>query len=471
MFSLQDALFAYAIVGMALLAGRFFRQRIGFLRSIYLPSSIVAGILLLVFGPQVLGAIASNANLDNGIFSEATIAVWKKSPSVFINVVFATLFLGEHIPRPAEIWRKAAPQVAFGQSIAWGQYVVGLAIAMAILQPVFGTNPIAGALIEIGFEGGHGTAGGMGDTLAELGFAEGGDLALGLATVGIVAGVIFGTALIDWGRRRGDLATLRVPGSDEEFEMADDEPVETRRARLRLQRDLLVDPLSLNLGFVGISIALGWLLLKGLAGLESFTWGRTGFEVATYVPLFPFALIGGILVQLVTTHLGLGLLVDRRAMERIAGVALDVTVVTAIASISLTAIGSKLIPFTILAIAGITWNVLFFIFCARRIFPDFWFERGIGDMGQSMGVTSTGILLVRMADPENKSRALESFGYKQLFFEPIVGGGLFTAAAPSLIARFGPLPVFLMCAVLLAFFLIFGLVTYRQQTRKTPATR
>ena len=287
-----------------------------------------------------------------------------------------------------------------------------------------------------------------------------------MATVGIVAGVVFGTALVDWGRRRGDVATLRVPGSDEELEPLLEESAEVRRARLRLQRDLLVDPLSLNLGFTGIAIAAGWLLLKGLVWLEAFTWGRTGFEVATYVPLFPFALVGGILVQVVTTRLGLGLLIDRRLMERIAGVALDVTVVTAIASISLQVLGSKLVPFAILAIAGIAWNVLFFVFFARRIFPDFWFERGIGDLGQSMGVTSTGILLVRMADPENKSRALESFGYKQLFFEPIVGGGLFTAAAPSLVSRLGALPVLLMCAGLLAFWLIFGLVMHRRQTRK-----
>lgn len=38
-----------------------------------------------------------------------------------------------------------------------------------------------GGLIEIGFEGGHGTAAGMADTFADLGFEEGADLALGLA--------------------------------------------------------------------------------------------------------------------------------------------------------------------------------------------------------------------------------------------------------------------------------------------------
>lgn len=48
-----------------------------------------------------------------------------------------------------------------------------------------------------------------------------------------------------------------------------------------------------------------------------------------------------------------------------------------------------------------------------------------------MGVTATGLLLMRIVDPENRSGAFETFAYKQLFFEPI--------AAPPLIAKFGPL--------------------------------
>ena len=89
-----------------------------------------------------------------------------------------------------------------------------------------------------------------------------------------------------------------------------------------------------------------------------------------------------------------------------------------------------------LSIVGIAWHVLFFLYNAPRLSPDHWFEKGIGDMGQSMGVTVTGMLLLRMVDLRNETGAFESFAYKQLFFEPIVGGGLFTAAA-ALIVRFG----------------------------------
>lgn len=46
--------------------------------------------------------------------------------------------------------------------------------------------------------------------------------------------------------------------------------------------------------------------------------------------------------------------------------------------------------------------------------------------------------------------------------EPIFGGGLFTAAAPPLITRFGPIPILLLTSSLLVFWLIFGFYNCRQ---------
>ena len=94
--------------------------------------------------------------------------------------------------------------------------------------------------------------------------------------------------------------------------------------------------------------------------------------------------------------------------------------------------------------------------------PSFWFERGIGDMGQSMGVTATGIVFMRMVDPENLSGAFESFAYKQLLFEPIVGGGLFTAAAPALIHQFGSIQVLFLTGLILVVWLAFGFWNFKQ---------
>ena len=230
--------------------------------------------------------------------------------------------------------------------------------------------------------------------------------------------------------------------------------------------NLLIDPLSLNLGFTGLAIVIGWLILQILTAIESFTWGKGGLELIGAVPLFPVALIGGIIVQLVMKQLDLDCLIIRRLQERTAGVALDIVVVTALASINLTVIGANIGVFLSLAIIGIVWNILAFVYLAPRIIPVYWFERGIGDMGQSMGVTATGILLIRMVDADNSTGAFESFAYKQLFFEPILGGGLFTAAAPTLIAQFGSVSIFFLTTGLLAFWLIFGMINCQRTKRK-----
>ena len=475
MFNLLNVLFAFIVVGILLLIARFIKHKIRLFQTLYLPESIVAGAIALLLGSGALGAIALGlgANPDSyiagGLFPEEMRTVWSQAPGVFINIVFAALFLGEHIPNPKDIWRKTAPQVAFGQTLAWGQYVLGILVTLLVLTPLFGINPIAGALIEIGFEGGHGTAGGMSDTLTELGFTEGGDLALGLATVGIVSGIIFGTVLAHWGRSKGYIQSEPTSVTSGDAQFQETAPTESGRVvarRNQLMGNFLIDPLSLNFGFTGMAIAIGWVILQIFTLIESVTWGRNDLELIGAIPLFPMALIGGIIIQVVMKRLDLDVLIIRRLQERIAGVALDLLVVTALASINLAVLGANIGVFLTLAVIGITWNVLAFMYLAPRILPVYWFERGIGDMGQSMGVTATGILLIRMVDSDNRTGAFESFAYKQLFFEPIVGGGLFTAAAPTLIARFGSVSILLLTAGLLAFWLIFGIINCKRTLKK-----
>ncbi|MGB3614290.1 MAG: sodium/glutamate symporter, partial [Elainellaceae cyanobacterium] len=470
-YTFEDVFFAFIILGFLVLAGRWVRQKIGILQSLFLPSSIVAGVIALLLGPGVLGAFLGDSGLlANGLFPQPILDVWSEIPGVFINIVFATIFLGEFIPPPAEIWRRASPQVAFGQSLAWGQYVVGLLLAILVLGPVFGLPPVAGALIEIGFEGGHGTAAGMAEVFQDVGFEEGADLAVGMATIGIVTGILAGVVLANWGRKNGHTAASRrdsIPADAQERMPAEPESPEIAERRRRHLGSLLVDPLTLQFGFVGVAIAIGWLILQLLILLESVTWnqGGEGIEIMGGIPLFPMALVGGIIVQVLLERLDKQYLISRQLMVRIGGVALDATIVAALASISLAIIARNFGAFAVLAIAGIAWNVLFFMYVAPRMIPTHWFERGIGDMGQSMGVTATGILLMRMVDPDDRTGAFESFGYKQLFFEPIVGGGLFTGAAPILINRFGPFAILLLTGGLLAFWLIFGFWNYKKISR------
>src|SRR5699024_2809640 len=320
-----------------------------------------------------------------------------------INVVFATLFLGSTIPHVSKVWNLAGPQIAFGWTMGWGQYVVGVAIALLILSPVFGLPPMTGALIEIAFEGGHGTAAGMAGTFEKMGFAEGYDLAVGLATVGLLSGVIVGIVLINWAIRRNKTKVVdNVEGFSELKKQGIIEFENREPAAKMTVRPESIEPLSLHFALVGLAILVGYFILQLLILIEDVTWGAfTDSAFMTYIPLFPLAMIGGIIIQLIFKKIDKTEIMDRKMVNRIQGISLDI-------------IGEYIVPFLLLAAAGIAWNVFGILILAPRIIPSYWFERAIGDFGQSMGVTATGLLLMRVVDPDNKSPALESFGYKQL---------------------------------------------------------
>lgn len=456
---------ALVTISLVLLASNALRLWLPWLRRLFLPSSVIGGLLLLLMGPDVIGRALPTIFEDSpGLFPAYIQESWSALPALLINVVFAALFIGKTIPGLRTIWLRAGPQVVVGQTMAWGQYAVGLTLALLVLVPIFNMNPMVGALIEIGFEGGHGTAAGMADTFSELGFEEGADLALGLATIGIVSGVLIGTVMINIAARRGVVKLDSEQDDPDELMTNDDRPSTEEFSEFKkdlVQESGTTDPLSLHIGLVGIAIVIGWLLLSALQWVEQVTWASDGgLEILAHVPLFPIAMIGGVIVQLIVMRFGLEQHVSARTMSRIAGTALDFTIVAALATLSLTTLGDYFIPFLLLALTGIGWSLFVLIVIAPRVIPENWFERGIGDFGQSMGVTVTGLLLMRMADPKNKSGALESFGYKQLMFEPVVGGGLFTAAALPLIAQFGALSVLIFTGLLTVGWLAFGLLYF-----------
>src|SRR5690625_5027086 len=120
-------------------------------------------------------------------------------------------------------------------------------------------------------------------------------------------------------------------------------------------------------------------------------------------------MIGGVIIQIFLDKTGRTHLLDVGLMKRVQGLALDILIVAALATISLSVISEYWETFLVLSVAGILFCVMMLLLFTPRIIPAFWLERGIADFGQSMGVTATGLALLKAADPENKSPALEAF--------------------------------------------------------------
>ncbi len=179
-------------------------------------------------------------------------------------------------------------------------------------------------------------------------------------------------------------------------------------------------------------------------------------------PLFPLCMLGGVAVQGMADRFDQHEHMDHGLMLRIQNCALDFLVVAAIATIRLDVVAKGWIPLVVLIAAGILWNVFCLTVLARRAVKDAWFERGIAEMGQSMGVTATGLLLLRVVDPDYETEAAEAFAAKQLLHEPFMGGGLWTGAAIPLLVLWGG---WIILGIALAAMAIWAVVLYAMNRR------
>jgi ESS family glutamate:Na+ symporter len=437
-----------------LLVGKVLRVKIKLLQRLYLPAAVIGGVIGLLI-----------VQVGGDVLPQGVTAGWNKLPGFLINIIFACLFLGVKIPSLSKIWQQSGPQLAYGQIVAWGQYVVGIGLSILVIAPLFNLPQYFGVIIPIGFEGGHGTAAGLADMFKTYNWADGKDYALTSATLGIVSAIIVGTWLINWAARKGHVHKLRkIEDFPESNTVGIYDPDKQPSAGRQTVFPGSIDSLALHIAVVGIAVFIGYLLKLGLAGIESLSPGMRENGILSSFPLFPLSMIGGLVVQLfISKVLKIDYILDRDLLQRISGTALDFLVVSAIAMINLSLITAKIVPLLLVVLAGILWNIFCVMFLAKRLLPDAWFERAIAEMGQSMGVTATGLLLLRVVDPEQETPAYSAFGYKQLLHEPIMGGGIWTSIAMPLCVMSGSWLVLFISLGAIAIWLLVWFLLFKKK--------
>src|SRR5262245_25456442 len=263
------------------------RRLVPWLAAVYIPASVLAGFLILLAGPQVLGEVTSGWSL----IPAQTVQVLSALPGLLINVVFGGIMIGKILPSVRRIWNDAAPHAILGSVFSFGQFAIGgLAVALP-LTPVIGLADAAGSIIEMSFAGGHGTIAGMGGLLDDAGAGELVDIGLGLATISMLTGVIGGTVLVNWAVRTPNIEVARRHTA-------------TRSTVSRLSEvppnegdiddNVELGSISRSFGAIAVAIFIGFLLLAGLRGI----FNAFGSDLLDRFPLFPLTIIGGFAVQL-----------------------------------------------------------------------------------------------------------------------------------------------------------------------------
>lgn len=466
---------AFIFVAILLLLGVGLRLRFSIFRWLYIPASVLAGMLGLLITQIDLSATVTAHTSD---WTE-TLKGW---PGFLIAVIFAGMLL-ERKPAP---WRKSISRVGRQGLMVWvivlGETAIGLIATWLLIKPFFDVPHSIGTLIETGFAGGHGTAAAMGQVFKHptIQLDSGLDLGILMATCGLLYGLISGIFWINIAVRRGWIGKQDTKPANVNRENRDPEGEDSSvpKARpiigyARIGKET-IDPLLFQVLWLAIAFGIG-------LGLQSVVTSSIGFienlgDVATTAakgeeqlsqrltlesiagsfPLFIYTLFGGWIVRTTLNLFGYENAIDRETINRLTSTAMDILIVSAITTLNITAVTTLIIPFAILFLFGAAWTGFCLMILARRMLPrEHWFELGLINYGMSTGTTATGFVLLRLVDPELESGAAEDYALAAPLSSPFIGGGMITVAMPLLVLERVPLPVTAITMTLLVAALIY----------------
>jgi ESS family glutamate:Na+ symporter len=145
------------------------------------------------------------------------------------------------------------------------------------------------------------------------------------------------------------------------------------------------------------------------------TYGLKDFVDTIWSFHFVIALLIALLVRKFLDITKKSYVIDNGLMNRISGVAVDFLVTGSIVAINIVIVGKYWLPITLISfLAGIaTYFVI--RYTSRRAFDDFYFERMVGIFGEMTGTINSGLVLIRITDPEFQTPSAEDLA---------LGGGL-----------------------------------------------
>ncbi len=445
---------SFCTIFFFLYIGHLLRENLSVCRRIMLPASMIGGIIALAF----VQLSRLNTNFHT-VVSHDFIKGWEELPEFLMNIVFASLFLGEDLPSIRDIFSAASPQICYGWFLAFGNWAISCLLTGVLFVPVWKTDRLFSTLGPVGFTGGHGTAGGFRNSYEIYGFTAGGDLALTSATFGILSGLFVGTFLVNVSDRAGWTFRSERRKTDEEmancrrdsWKMKSVLPKDQRKkaGMLTVSADS-IETLSLHLAYISLAVFLAYWTKRGLVAIEKQSPWLTRFSFFTGFPVFPLAQIWSIVIQYTIQKTCKDSPLDKGIMDRISGTAIDVLVLSALATTNISAVATQIAPLIILCSVLVVFQVICFMLLAPRMLPDFWVERASTEFGLATGTTSIGLILLRSIDPELETPVANCFGSKQLFSEPFLGGGLITSLMFLLVLITGNLEVFAIASAVMA---------------------
>lgn len=383
------------IVSALLLLGKLLRAKVRFIQKLFIPPSLMAGFAGLLFGPEVLGWLPLSGNM--GTYA-----------GILIALVFSTLPLTSS--RNTEGGSKIGRMWSYSQAGMLLQWALGGALGLFVLRFFWPVNDAFGLAMPAGYCGGHGTAAAIGEAFSKYGMEEMQSLAMTAATVGIVASVIIGMWIISRGAEKGRTAYLSKY-SDLPPELRTGILPEDKRTSMGTASfsAISLDSMTFNFAVVAFITLCGY----GISKLVEMIWP------ALMLPVFSCAFIAGILIKWILGRTGTDEYLSKPIIGHLSGAFTDYLVAFGVASIKLQVVARYIVPLLILLAVGLLLTLTYVFLAGRRIHKEAWFEKSIFTWGWFTGTMAMGIALLRITDPDGKSRCLDDYAYAYLFIAPV----------------------------------------------------
>lgn len=374
-------MFAFLIIGFII------RTLVKPLRKIFLPASIIGGVILLVLGQQVLNVVTVPESFSS--FSGVLIDL------IMCALVFGITFNLDKLKSYLDYTLIAFGM--FGMQIAIGPLVA------AGLNKIWPGMPEGWGIMGVfSFYGGHGTAASAGGVFEQLGVAD--NLALGMifATIGLIAAIVVGMVFVNIGVRKKQAAFLKDgdTSADKSFitllKPEDRKPIGMERVA-----PVSINNLAFQTALLCTALFIGRLIFKGLGLLSPFF---------NSLPSMLHGIVGGFIAWQLISLLGLKEYVDKKMVNNISGFCLEIVILTAISTIKLSLVSQFFVPILIYSVVVIALTALVIFVFAKRCCKNEWFEKALMMFGMGTGSTATGLALVRTVDPQSQSCAGDAHG-------------------------------------------------------------
>lgn len=381
-----------------LLVGKLFRVKIKILQKLFIPPSLIAGILGLAMGPNGFGWIPFSNEL--GVYA-----------GILIALVFGALPLSSPKISIKEVSGRVGPMWVYaqvGMLLQWG--LAGL-FGLFVLKLIWpDLNDAFGVMLSTGFYGGHGTAAAVGAAFEGLGWDEARSLGMTTATLGVIFSIFGGLLMIKWAAKHKHTSFIT------DF---NDLPAELRSGLVpEEKRDIIGKATTSSISIESLTFHVALIFVVALMGY-CISQGVKVYYPKLELPVFSCAFVLGLILKQFLDKTNISNYICPQTTQRLSSSFTDILVACGVASIKLGVVIKYALPLIILVIAGVLIIFSFTFFLGRRLSKTFWFERTIFAWGWWTGTMAMGIALLRIVDPKLSSKAMDDYALAYLPVAPV----------------------------------------------------